>query len=62
MYILIEIFILFLLGIGGTYIVWIVKGRKESFWDYANRYSYIIAYLILALIGLGVAFYRSYAI
>lgn len=60
MEIIIEILLLFILGIGGTYLVWILKGRKESFWAFANQYAYSIAYLVLALIGLGIAFFRTY--
>jgi len=61
MEIIIEILLLFILGILGTFIVWILRGGKESFWAFANKYSYSIAYVVLALVGLGIAFFKTYA-
>lgn len=44
--------VMIILGFAGTYILWLIKGKKQSFGTLLNKYGRLAALLVLMFITL----------
>lgn len=59
--IILETLVILVLGAVGVYLVWLISGKKKSFGELLETHGYTIGVVLMIIIGITVALFRTFS-